>query len=108
MSQDYRLPYKDDLGFCNIIFSAIGGEGANMAAKLLFKLGVEMFDLDGGYDAKYGSEKKGTPTDVSVRFCDYGTPVRSAVRRFNRTFSCVSRISDRPLSLNRGLRTTPR
>ncbi|MFA5864310.1 MAG: 2-oxoacid:acceptor oxidoreductase family protein [Phycisphaerae bacterium] len=104
MSQDYRLPYKDELGFCNIIFSAIGGEGANMAAKLLFKLGVEMFDLDGGYDAKYGSEKKGTPTDVSVRFCDYGTPVRSAGPTTMPHFLVAFReFLIRPLSLNRGL-----
>ncbi len=104
MSQDYKLPYKDDLGFCNIIFSAIGGEGANMAAKLLFKLGVEMFDLDGGYDAKYGSEKKGTPTDVSVKFCHYGTPVRSAGPTTTPNFLVAFReFLIRPLSLNRGL-----
>jgi pyruvate ferredoxin oxidoreductase gamma subunit len=104
MSQNYRLPYKDDLGFCNIIFSAIGGDGANMAAKLLFKLGVEMFDLDGGYDAKYGSEKKGTPTDVSVRFCDFGTPVRSAGPTTTPNFLVVfSEGLIRPLNLNKGL-----
>jgi pyruvate ferredoxin oxidoreductase gamma subunit len=104
MSQDYRLPYKDGLGFCNIIFSAIGGDGANMAAKLLFKLGVEMFDLDGGYDAKYGSEKKGTPTDVSVRFCDYGTPVRSAGPTTAPNFLVVfSEGLIKPLKLNKGL-----
>ena len=104
MSQDYKLPYKDDLGFCNIIFSAIGGEGANMAAKLLFKLGVEMFDLDGGYDAKYGSEKKGTATDVSVRFCDFGTPVRSAGPTTKPHFLVAFReFLIRPLALNRGL-----
>jgi pyruvate ferredoxin oxidoreductase gamma subunit len=104
MSQDYRLPYKDDLGFCNIIFSAIGGEGANMAAKMLFKLGVENFDLDGGYDAKYGSEKKGTPTDVSVRFCDFGTPVRSAGPTTQPHFLVAFReFLIKPLSLNKGL-----
>lgn len=104
MSQEYTLPYKDELGFCNIIFSAIGGEGANMAAKMLFKLGVEAFDLDGGYDAKYGSEKKGTPTDVSVRFCDFGTPVRSAGPTTAPHFLVAFReFLIRPLSLNKGL-----
>ncbi len=104
MSQDYRLPCKDDLGFCNIIFSAIGGEGANMAAKMLFKLGVEMFDLDGGYDAKYGSEKKGTATDVSVRFCDFGTPVRSAGPTTQPNFLVAFReFLIKPLGLNKGL-----
>jgi len=77
MSGDYKLPFADELGFCNILLSAIGGDGANMAAKMLFKLGVMEMGLDGGYDAKYGSEKKGTPTDVSVRFCKDGTVVRS-------------------------------
>jgi len=104
MSQDYKLPCKDDLGFCSIIFSAIGGEGANMAAKLLFKLGVELFDLDGGYDAKYGSEKKGTPTDVSVRFCEMGTPVRAAGPTTMPNFlTAFQEFLIRPLSLNRGL-----
>ncbi|HEY3244390.1 MAG TPA: 2-oxoacid:acceptor oxidoreductase family protein [Phycisphaerae bacterium] len=74
----YQLPRRDELGFCNILLSALGGDGANMAAKLLFKIGCIEFGLDGGYDARYGSEKKGTATDVSVRFCSRGTPVRQA------------------------------
>jgi pyruvate ferredoxin oxidoreductase gamma subunit len=72
---EYALPYQDDRGFTNILMSALGGDGANMAAKLLFKIAVEKLDLDGGYDAKYGSEKTGTPTDVSIRLCQFGTPV---------------------------------
>lgn len=76
VSSTYRLPFRDELGFCNILLSALGGDGANMAAKMLFKLGCTSLNLDGGYDAKYGSEKKGTATDVSVRFCEPGTPVR--------------------------------
>ncbi len=75
---DYALPFQDDLGFTNILLSALGGDGANMAAKLLFKIAVEELDLDGGYDAKYGSEKTGTPTDVSIRLCRLGTPVRES------------------------------
>ncbi len=75
---DYALPYQDDLGFTNILMSALGGDGANMAAKLLFKIAVEKLNLDGGYDAKYGSEKTGTPTDVSIRLCALGTPVRES------------------------------
>ncbi|MBZ5545470.1 MAG: 2-oxoacid:acceptor oxidoreductase family protein [Acidobacteriia bacterium] len=74
----YRLPYQDELGFTNILLTALGGDGANMAAKLLFKIAVEALDLDGGYDAKYGSEKTGTPTDVSIRLCPYGIPVRES------------------------------
>lgn len=78
MASSFRLPACDDLGFCNILLSALGGDGANMAAKLLFKIGCVDFGLDGGYDARYGSEKKGTPTDVSVRFCVPGRPVRQS------------------------------
>ncbi|MHC4063296.1 MAG: 2-oxoacid:acceptor oxidoreductase family protein [Planctomycetota bacterium] len=75
---EHHLPCRDNLGMCNVFFSALGGDGANMAAKMLFKIGCLHFELDGGYDAKYGSEKKGTATDVSVRFCQPGTPVRQA------------------------------
>jgi pyruvate ferredoxin oxidoreductase gamma subunit len=75
---EYVLPYQDELGFTNIFLSALGGDGANMAAKLLFKIAVEKLDLDGGYDAKYGSEKTGTPTDVCIRLCKSGTPVRES------------------------------
>lgn len=78
MNSSYHLPARDQLGFCNILMSALGGDGANMGAKLLFKIGVTQFGLDGGYDARYGSEKKGTATDVSIRFCEPGTPVRQA------------------------------
>jgi pyruvate ferredoxin oxidoreductase gamma subunit len=75
---EYILPYNDELGFTNILLSALGGDGANMAAKLLFKIAVEKMNLDGGYDARYGSEKTGTPTDVSIRLCKLGTPVRES------------------------------
>src|ERR1043166_9969434 len=78
MSISYHLPIHDARGFCNVLLSALGGDGANMAGKLLFKIGCTHFGLDGGYDARYGSEKKGTPTDVSVRFCEIGTPVRQS------------------------------
>ena len=75
---DYDLPRLDSYGFCNVLMCALGGDGANMAAKLLFKTGCTHFNLNGGYDAKYGSEKKGTATDVCVRFCNIGTPVRQS------------------------------
>jgi len=78
MTGEYQLPFRDRLGFCNVLFSALGGDGANMAAKLMFKTGCLEFGLDGGYDARYGSEKKGTATDVSVRFCEPGNPVRQS------------------------------
>lgn len=100
----YQLPFSDSLGFCNILLSALGGDGANMAAKLLFKIGCEELGLDGGYDARYGSEKKGTPTDVSVRFCPVGNPVRQSGP--TQTPHFLAAFHDdliRPLELNRGL-----
>ncbi len=72
----YNLPYQDKYGFCNILMSAIGGDGANTVGKMVFELGVHQFNLDGGYDAKYGSEKTGTPTSVSIRLCPDCTNIR--------------------------------
>lgn len=100
----FRLPYKDELGFCNVLIMGLGGDGANMAAKLLFELGCEELGLDGGYDARYGSEKKGTPTDVSVRFCEPGTPVRqSGPTRTPHILVVFHADLIRPLELGRGL-----
>ena len=104
MTNGYRLPYRDNNGFCNVLLSALGGDGANMGAKLLFKIGCNQFGLDGGYDAKYGSEKKGTATDVSVRFCELGTRVRQ-VGPTNRPHFLVAFHENmiQPMHLNRGL-----
>ncbi len=74
----YSLPYTDERGFCNVLVSALGGDGANTIGKMLFELGVQEFGLDGGYDAKYGSEKQGTPTSVSIRFCSEDVEVRTS------------------------------
>lgn len=104
VAASYRLPVKDELGFCNVFLSALGGDGANMAGKLLFKIGCKMFGLDGGFDARYGSEKKGTATDVSVRFCEVGTPVRQSgpTRRPNYLVVFHDDLIT-PLDLGRGL-----
>jgi len=100
----YELPYLDRLGFCNVLMSAIGGDGANMAAKLLFKIAVSELNLDGAYDAKYGSEKKGTPTDVSLRLCALGTPVRTSGPTEQPHILGIFRAGlIEPLQLNRGL-----
>jgi pyruvate ferredoxin oxidoreductase gamma subunit len=103
-STSYHLPARDSLGFCNILLSALGGDGANMAGKLLFKIGCGQFGLDGGYDARYGSEKKGTATDVSVRFCEPGTFVRQSGPTDSPHF-LVAFHADliAPLGLHRGL-----
>lgn len=98
------LPGQDELGFCNIYLSALGGDGANMAGKILFKIGCRDLGLDGGYDARYGSEKKGTATDVTVRFCRVGTPVRQAGPTSRPHFLVVFHDDlIAPLDLGRGL-----
>lgn len=100
----YQLPYQDRRGFTNCLLSAIGGDGANMAAKLLFKIAAEELNLDGAYDARYGSEKKGTPTDVSLRLCNYGTPVRESGPNNRPHILAVFRENlIRSQNLNRGL-----
>lgn len=100
-----ELPFQDELGFCNILLSALGGDGANMAGKILFKIGCRDFGLDGGYDARYGSEKKGTATDVTVRFCREGTPVRQAGPTSRPHFLVIFHDDlIGPLDLGRGLR----
>jgi len=103
-NSNVQLPFHDEMGFCNVLMSAIGGDGANMAAKLLFKVCVKYLNLDGAYDARYGSEKKGTPTDVSLRLCNFGTPVRESGPTNRPHILCVFREAlIRPLALNRGL-----
>lgn len=102
----YRLPYADERGFCHILLCGLGGDGANTAAKLLFKVGVEHLGLDGGYDAKYGSEKKGTPTNASVRLCKVGTPVlESGPTRTPHILGIFHERFIAPLALCQGLRT---
>ena len=101
---NYSLPYQNNKGFCNILISAVGGDGANMAGKLLFKIGVTYLGLDGAYDARYGSEKTGTATDVCVRFCSLGTPVRDSGPNYEAHI--LSIFHDgliKPLGLNKGL-----
>jgi len=99
------LPYKDSSGFCHLVMSALGGDGANASGKLLFQIAVEKLGLDGAYDARYGSEKTGTPTDVSLRLCALGTPVRESGPTEEPHILVVFRQNlIRRLGLNRGLR----
>jgi len=81
MPNELLTPLKspvDRRGFTNLLFSALGGDGANMSAKLLFQVAVEVLGLDGAYDARYGSEKTGTATDVCLRLCRRGTRIRES------------------------------
>lgn len=98
------LPFWESSGFCNVILSALGGDGANTAGKLLFQIAVDELGLDGAYDARYGSEKTGTPTDVSLRLCPLGVPVRESGPTQRPHILAVFRQNlIRRLGLNRGL-----
>lgn len=101
----YELPYRGERGFCSILMSALGGDGANTAAKLLFEVALGEMKLDGGLDAKYGSEKTGTPTDVSIRLTDAASPVHASgpTRRPHILVIFRSELI-RPLNLTAGLR----
>ncbi len=99
------LPQSDSSGFCHLILSALGGDGANAMGKLLFQIAVEQLGLDGAYDARYGSEKTGTATDVSLRLCPLGTPVReSGPTQEPHILGVFRQNLIRRLRLNRGLR----
>ncbi len=100
-----RLPHRDTGGFCHLVLSALGGDGANAVGKLLFQVAVGDLALDGAYDARYGSEKTGTPTDVSLRLCPLGIPVReSGPSQEPHILGVFRQNLIRRLRLNRGLR----
>ncbi|MBI4177799.1 2-oxoacid:acceptor oxidoreductase family protein [bacterium] len=104
-SGPYELPYRSDRGICSILMSGLGGDGANTAAKLLFDVAVNQIGLDGGLDAKYGSEKTGTPTDVSIRLTDTQSPIRtSGPTRMPHILVVFHPELVRPLRLTEGLR----
>ncbi len=99
------IPRTDEHGIYHIKLSALGGDGANTAAKLLVETAVLDEDLNGAYDAKYGSEKKGTPTDVSIRLAAPDTPIREAGPCNRPHLLGIFHVSlIKPLRLNAGLR----
>lgn len=71
-----KLPITNNLGFFEIRLESIGGLGANLAGKMLAEAGVMGLGLNGSNFSSYGSEKKGTPVKVFVRFCDPDTEIR--------------------------------
>jgi len=62
------LPLKNELGTFEIRMESIGGQGANLAGKILAEAGIVEMGLNGVNFASYGSEKKGTPVKSFVRF----------------------------------------
>lgn len=70
------LPRKNHLGFFEIRLESIGGLGANLAGKMLAEAGVLGLGLNGANFSSYGSEKKGTPVQSFIRFCDPDVEIR--------------------------------
>ncbi len=55
---------------------SIGGQGANLAGKLLAEAGIMEIGLNGVNFASYGSEKKGTPVKSFIRFAESDKEIR--------------------------------
>jgi pyruvate ferredoxin oxidoreductase gamma subunit len=59
-----------------IRLESIGGLGANLVGKLLGEAAVYYMGLNAQSFASYGSEKRGSPVKVYVRFSDSDKPIR--------------------------------
>ena len=70
------LPKINEYGFYEIRFESIGGLGANIAGKILAEAGIMYSDMNGSNFSSYGSEKKGTPVKVFIRFTENDKPIR--------------------------------
>ena len=73
---DLPLPVKNQYGFFEIRMESIGGQGANLAGKILSEAAILIAGYNGASFASYGSEKKGTPVKSFVRICDPEQDVR--------------------------------
>ncbi|GAI91901.1 unnamed protein product [marine sediment metagenome] len=76
MSKKSILPKKNEYGYYEIRMESIGGQGANVAGKILAEAGILGLDLNGSNFASYGSEKQGTPVKSYVRYADPNTGMR--------------------------------
>ncbi len=63
-------------GFFGVRFESIGGLGAHLAGQILAESGVLCAGLNGSHFSSYGSEKKGSPLQSYVRFCEAGREIR--------------------------------
>ena len=70
------LPVKNQYGFFEIRMESVGGQGANLAGKILSEAAILIAGYNGASFASYGSEKKGTPVKSFVRFCTPDQNVR--------------------------------
>ena len=70
------LTEKNEFGYYEIRMESIGGQGANLAGKILAEAGILHMGLNGVSFASYGSEKKGTPVKAFIKFAEPDEEIR--------------------------------
>lgn len=70
------LNVKNEYGYYEIRMESIGGQGANLAGKILAEAGIMYMGLNGVSFASYGSEKKGTPVRAFIKFAEPDKDIR--------------------------------
>jgi len=70
------LKQKNQFGYYEIRMESVGGQGANLAGKILADAGILHMGLNGVNFASYGSEKKGTPVKSFIKFAEPGKDIR--------------------------------
>ena len=70
------LKEKNAYGYYEIRMESIGGQGGNLAGKLVADAGIIQMGLNGVSFASYGSEKKGTPVKAFIKFAEPDCEIR--------------------------------
>jgi len=70
MKEPNILPKLNEYGCYEIRMESIGGQGANVAGKMLAQAGIISMGLNGANFSQYGSEKMGSPVKGYVRFTE--------------------------------------
>lgn len=70
------LSQKNEYGYYEIRMESVGGQGANLAGKILADAGILHMGLNGVNFASYGSEKKGTPVKSFIKFSEGDKDIR--------------------------------
>jgi pyruvate ferredoxin oxidoreductase gamma subunit len=70
------LKQKNEYGYYEIRMESVGGQGANLAGKILADAGILHMGLNGVNFASYGSEKKGTPVKSFIKFSEPDRDIR--------------------------------
>lgn len=69
-------PLTNDNGYFEMRLESIGGLGANLCGKMLGELGALYLSLNASSFSSYGSEKRGSPVKVFIRWCDESKQIR--------------------------------